>query len=278
MQPSHHASGFMVWESSHFNFVDSKAPREPGMIYQNTDNLANSGQIGYVNAGVKTEDSISSSSRLFGRAILTDVQAQAIYRYKPEPFSKQENRAGALAKMFGVSVKTIRDIWVGRTWYRATYNLDSSKAPTIDRLLKKAGRPKGSKDSKPRVKKVSCPGSTSSEINALKQEDAVYRNDRKMYDGTCRTLLAVDSIPESDMSCCGRNTPCCACNLSSISPTSVEEDKPWHAGSDLFCETQLEALEDPFHDDWAFWPSDGAPEPPASAGAGTATLAFQVDQ
>ena len=94
------------------------------------------------------------SLRGHGRAILTNEQAQAIFRNKPTPNSKERDKAGALARMFGVSVKTVRDIWIGRTWYRATYHLDESKPPAIERLVKKAGRPKGVKDSKPRIKKI----------------------------------------------------------------------------------------------------------------------------
>jgi hypothetical protein len=89
-----------------------------------------------------------------GRAILNNEQAQQIFRYKPAPGDKVRKRAGALSKMYGMSTKSIRDIWSGRTWYRATCHLDQSKPPVVERLCKKAGRPRGAKDSKPRVKKL----------------------------------------------------------------------------------------------------------------------------
>ena len=57
--------------------------------------------------------------------------------------------------MYGVSIKTVRDIRVGRTWYRATCHLDASEPPAIERLAKKLGRPKGTKDSGQRIKKIS---------------------------------------------------------------------------------------------------------------------------
>jgi hypothetical protein len=88
-----------------------------------------------------------------GRAILTDEQAQQIFRCKPAPEEKVRKRAAALSKIYGVSAKAIRDIWLGRSWYRATCHLDQSKPPTAERLQKKAGRPKGARDSKPRAKK-----------------------------------------------------------------------------------------------------------------------------
>ena len=55
-------------------------------------------------------------------------------------------QATRLAKMYGVSEKAIRDIWTARTWARETWHLE----PSRDVVLKQAGRPKGSTDSKPR--------------------------------------------------------------------------------------------------------------------------------
>jgi hypothetical protein len=59
-----------------------------------------------------------------------------------------------LSKIYGVSVKTIRDIWIGRTWYRATCHLNHNQPLAPERLHKKAGRPKGVRDSKKRSKKL----------------------------------------------------------------------------------------------------------------------------
>jgi hypothetical protein len=89
-----------------------------------------------------------------GRAVLSDDKAKEIYCWKPAPNTKERDRAGHLARVFGVSIKTIRDIWVGRTWYRATFQLDPNKPVETDRLSKRPGRPKGVKDSKPRTRKL----------------------------------------------------------------------------------------------------------------------------
>ena len=75
------------------------------------------------------------------------------YRRKPSSDTSQQHLrtvAGILARLFGVSAKTIRDVWVGRTWYRATFHMDHAKPFAPERLEKKAGRPKGSKDRKSR--------------------------------------------------------------------------------------------------------------------------------
>ena len=95
-----------------------------------------------------------NSDRCHGRAILVFEQAQEIFRYKSISFAKERDKAGILARVYGVSVKTIRDIWVGRTWYRATFHLDPSKPISPERLMRRAGRPKGAKDSTPRARKL----------------------------------------------------------------------------------------------------------------------------
>ena len=88
-----------------------------------------------------------------GRAILTNEQAQAIFRHKPTALTKDRSKAGVLARMYSVSIKAVRDIWVGRTWYRATFHMDHSKPFAPERLEKKAGRPSGCKDSVPRARR-----------------------------------------------------------------------------------------------------------------------------
>ena len=88
-----------------------------------------------------------------GRATLTSEQAKTIFLRRLAPWATDRGRAEILARMYGVTAKTIRDIWIGRTWYRATFNLDPSTHYAPERLEKKAGRPKGAKDSKPRMRK-----------------------------------------------------------------------------------------------------------------------------
>jgi hypothetical protein len=54
--------------------------------------------------------------------------------------------ATKVAHAYGISEKTVRDIWTGRTWKQTTWHLDNSR-PLV---LKKRGRPQGSKDRQPR--------------------------------------------------------------------------------------------------------------------------------
>ncbi len=51
-----------------------------------------------------------------------------------------------IARTYGVSEKTVRDIWKGRTWSKETWHLDTARIVSI----KRPGRPKGCKDTRPR--------------------------------------------------------------------------------------------------------------------------------
>ena len=68
-------------------------------------------------------------------------------------FSRKQSsiQATTMANMYGVSEKAIRDIWTARTWARETWHLEPSRIL----VLKQAGRPRGSTDSRPRQKKRS---------------------------------------------------------------------------------------------------------------------------
>ena len=78
------------------------------------------------------------------RAILTKNQVISIFGCK-----SSSHRAAVLAQTFGVSEKAIRDVWTGRTWAAATLHLDITRALK----QKQVGRPKGSKDKRPRQRR-----------------------------------------------------------------------------------------------------------------------------
>jgi hypothetical protein len=76
------------------------------------------------------------------RAVLTKSQAITIFQLKHKLPS-----ATKVARSYGVSEKTVRDIWTARTWASETWHLDPSRAIKIKQHT---GRPLGSRNSKPR--------------------------------------------------------------------------------------------------------------------------------
>jgi hypothetical protein len=82
------------------------------------------------------------------RSVLTIEQAREIFRIKTSHGHASIHAASnTLALRYHVSAKAIRDIWKGRSWLEATYDLWNDSDRPARRML---GRPKGRKDSKPR--------------------------------------------------------------------------------------------------------------------------------
>jgi hypothetical protein len=86
-----------------------------------------------------TRDSAPFKSKL--RTRLTQEDVIEIYLCKQSHTSPT-----FVSRLCGVSEKTVRDIWSGRTWSKETCHLDPFRTVTF----KKIGRPAGSKDTKPR--------------------------------------------------------------------------------------------------------------------------------
>ena len=82
------------------------------------------------------------------KSVLTADQARDIFGLKHSHESRSFYCASTiLGRKYQVSSKAIRDIWKGRSWLNATYDLWD----LVDRPLRRnIGRPKGKKDSRPR--------------------------------------------------------------------------------------------------------------------------------
>jgi hypothetical protein len=84
------------------------------------------------------------------RVILTASHAREIFKLKDRHgFVSLHAASVRLAFKYGVSAKAIRDIWSGRSWLRATYELWNEDERPEQKVI---GRPKGRKDSRPRAK------------------------------------------------------------------------------------------------------------------------------
>ena len=150
-----------------------------------------------------------------------------------------------MSKIYGVSVKTIRDIWIGRTWYRATCHLDHTQPVAPERLQKKAGRPKGVKDSKKRAKK---PPSNSIDSPSSVQE---LNLNEFVAAESCGQILTLVEYPRTDA-----EVP----NAQAVSPIGPSEIDPPLSMGPVFPEVLLaELFQDPFDESWDFglWEEGG---------------------
>ena len=209
-----------VSESKLFGNMDQETLRDSEITIQ----VARTTQVR------KTKDDIKNR-----RTILSEHDARHIFQNKPPQGARDRSRADKLASLYGVSVKTIRDVWIGRTWYRSTCHLDPSKPVNLHRLQRKPGRPLGAKDSKPRVvqpTRRACPPSP-----PLTELQAVIAT-------SCHTSAATFDI------CCQASTPLA----------------DWLDGDSWSISA---SWDDPFHNDWPFWaPDDTASDSlPSAAGA-----------
>jgi hypothetical protein len=68
----------------------------------------------------------------WSRAVLTEVQVKDIYRLKFPGIHcpPNSNAACLVAITYGVNEKTVRDIWKGRTWRRATTQVYGYRLPS----------------------------------------------------------------------------------------------------------------------------------------------------
>ena len=84
------------------------------------------------------------------RVVLSKKAAREIFIVKSNLGLESAHQASIrLAAKYRISSKAIRDIWKGRSWLDATFDLWSEEDRPCRRVI---GRPKGKKDSKPRAK------------------------------------------------------------------------------------------------------------------------------
>lgn len=195
-----------------------------------------------------TEHTSTASTRI--GTVLTEELAIEIYKCKlafnaPSNYAecfqsaeiRKRGKSVPVSVKFGISPKTVRDIWSHRTWAYATYPLWPDDNDEDDLFLKKGseiprkgrpGRPKGSRSTlQPRPRKKSL-------------------------------------VPESSKECDCSSTPavvqfipwCCDHVSSSFNICALCKK-----GSVQFPEDDIEVqrsnrdprIEDPFHDDWDHW-------------------------
>ena len=186
------------------------------------------------------------------QTILTSEAAIEIFNLRPAlktPIGDAANqlRSSTVAKVFGVSPKTVRDIWVGRTWYRQTLPLDPERLNTSERLSKQMGRPKGSKDKSLRSRRQRVqteeqglnPGSSLHLPNPVVQPTASPIQQREL--STIDAAIA-SFYPD-------------ACMRSAMLHADFALARGQAHTSDAFVPGgYFPQRHDPFHNDWGYWP------------------------
>jgi hypothetical protein len=200
------------------------------------------------------------------RSILDKEQVVEIFEFKVRNSSQSDMKkrisATSVAERYGVSEKTIRDIWRARTWHQATWHLDMARPL----LQSKLGRPKGSKDSRPRMYKVAnsrVQGDGSSEnrqwgASAFSLATSDTASEESVKSGSMKNAIfpeswATDEV--SGISCSkfevvSKPEPTESCRTSCVD-TLLADWSLFHASF------RIPAQRDPFRKDWSFW-SDGA--------------------
>lgn len=282
--PETHPNNFELCRIS-LNEVPSSSSGQRGMQPTHNTSQGPSSLITLQPAACESGDYQSGSAMRQGRAILTEDQARIIFKYKPSPFAQDRGRAGALARTFGVSVKTIRDIWIGRTWYRATFDLDPCKQEEAPiRLHKKPGRPRGAKDSKPRTKKaamcesISDPPATESSGTSSPHDSS--SNGEEQQESTDSDLPKEDAEDSMDVDAVKRNDDAMETSSDQKESASHRKDdesitadtKPVACTKEATAENcnnnfvrwlalpigcSEDCSRDPFHEDWPFWDLNG---------------------
>ena len=130
------------------------------------------------------------------RAVLTKKQAVDIFRIagvlRPDGTRGTKPTASSVAKRYGVSEKTIRDIWRGRTWYEETLPFDMNRQP---KTMMKTGRPLGRKDSAPRKRKLEI------RTQKMKQTESESTDSRSYSNSEGEEEIVKDSCTISPTTC-----------------------------------------------------------------------------
>ena len=122
--------------------------------------------------------------------------------------------------------KTVRDIWNGRTWFRETHCSNSARVVS-DRLQRRPGRPKGSKDVQPRRRR---------HFEAKNTDDAKYKDN----DGDQTSSAAASAAGDDGVHCQALQQP-----------GSCDADFGWLGAQGV------SSLDDSKGLCKAFWPSPG---------------------
>uniref|UniRef100_A0A7S0M491 Uncharacterized protein n=1 Tax=Cryptomonas curvata TaxID=233186 RepID=A0A7S0M491_9CRYP len=186
-------------------------------------------------------------------------------QYSTSPINElaMKGQSAPLAKRYGVSPKTIRDIWNRRTWAYVTIQLWCLEQPDIGEVhasgpssfqldgieyRKNRGRPKGSRDKKPRTRASFWKGATfknhCEQVNQNRGAVATQAPAKKFSEA-----LAIDSERLADdtlYDAMSFEQP--HIKLEETQHLRLENEIGWSDSAAI-----ATGATDPFHDDWAHW-------------------------
>ena len=165
------------------------------------------------------------------RAKLTESDVISIFLAKATRI-----QATVVGKTYGVSEKAVRDIWSGRTWAKETWHLNPSRTLVV----KQTGRPKGSRDSRPRQKRM-----PRRSVPSVRPDELVDADDVWQY--------LCDPGDESDIRSFPQHCLPCSDALDTSEPIAASHcdlmtlDEQLHRWDDVWCDPHNS---DPFENDW----------------------------
>ena len=207
------------------------------------------------------------------RAILKPNQAAEIFKIHLLDRSSLRTKdkwlsSTKVASVFGVSEKTVRDIWTGRTWFHELIHLDPARASLAEKRMRPPGRPmqvgcaeKGNRVMKSRNQR---PSLLPSHVTTLSASSTASDDVSDVVEASSNhsSTIGCDGV-----SACCSQPPCKSVHsvVGDCPPTSVGD-----AGFEEWYDEQLPDMctveeaaplpgsscpDDPFHDDWGYWPA-----------------------
>ena len=216
------------------------------------------------------------------RTVLTEQEAVGIYRRKPQDANfkgvpTRNSKSRLLAVHFGVSPKTVRDIWNQKTWTFATIGLWNGHANQNHEFQNQALVSAPQHGENPGMCRNKSPLRAYTQyFQAARSHDICLRQSKALIhiNASAESASAASSLPAATLQTHNSLSPtdlrCCTFRDASGPPShrprlcSAASDT-WRCGSEQLIDA-VEALEgawgvgasDPFHDDWPHWPPGAA--------------------
>ena len=195
------------------------------------------------------------------RSVLTVPQVLQIFKLKKHshsgvPTLKSEVTAACVGRQFNVSPKAIRDIWIGRTWYRVTHHLEPTREDTEERLAKRPGRPRGAKDRKPRARTFQKLPILGSQQRRKSERSIQIRTDPFGFMQPVLPLASANTPDSQTLAHILHVYPPLPSHQAVVAtPSTGTAPAPGQSFQPAFDDTPAVGLDfgDPFHDDWKHW-------------------------